>query len=173
MSVLAPVVSAAHRRRTRRADRQRLVFRLPEAVDIARLVVSAGGNTPMAIDHLARWAPAPIGPAFTEAARHVRLGGTVPEALERAARLLGPPAVPLVRAFVAAERYGVAVGPLLERVRHQAEAARALAVEASVRRIPVLALFPLTTCILPAFVLLTVVPLLAGALAGIGGTSVP
>lgn len=127
----------------------------------------------MVMHHLARWAPPPVGPAFTEVAHQLTLGATMADALDHAADRLGADGVALVRAFVAAERYGVAVAPLLDRVRAQAEVARATAVDRAVRRVPVMALFPLTTCILPAFVLLTVIPLLAGALAGLGTSSVP
>jgi pilus assembly protein TadC len=52
----------------------------------------------------------------------------------------------------------------LERVAEQARDVRRRHAEESARRVPVQLLFPLVACVLPAFVLLTVVPLLAGTL---------
>jgi pilus assembly protein TadC len=70
----------------------------------------------------------------------------------------------LVGALVSSERDGVSLAPLLERVRVEALRVRRHELEVAARRLPVLLLFPLVLCVLPAFVLLTVVPLLASSL---------
>lgn len=70
----------------------------------------------------------------------------------------------LVGVLVGCERYGHAIGPALERLAAECRADERRRAEAAARRVPVLLLFPLVTCILPAFALLTVAPLIAGAL---------
>ena len=71
---------------------------------------------------------------------------------------------PLVSVLLASERYGTPLLPALDRVAVDARARRRVAADEAARRVPVKLLFPLVLCILPAFALLTVVPLLAGAL---------
>jgi len=71
---------------------------------------------------------------------------------------------PLAAALVDAERYGSPVGAALDRLATEARDHARRRAEERARRIPVLLLFPLVLCILPAFGLLTVAPLLAGAL---------
>jgi tight adherence protein C len=70
----------------------------------------------------------------------------------------------LAAALVDAERYGTALGPTLDRLAVDARMARHRRAEEAARRVPVKLLFPLVTCILPAFGLLTVAPLIAGGL---------
>jgi len=151
-------------RRLRRRRRQQVVLGLPETVDLARIVVSSGATVSETVDVLARGAPEPYAAAFAAAATEVRQGVRLAEALPVVIKLVGDPARGLVRALLSGERDGVPVGPLLERVRVEALRVRRHELEVAARRLPVLLLFPLVLCVLPAFVLLTVVPLLASAL---------
>ena len=75
----------------------------------------------------------------------------------------GEPIRPLAAALAAAERYGDPLGPVLDRVTAEARLVRRRRAEESARRLPVQLLFPLVLCVLPAFVLLAVVPLLLAA----------
>jgi tight adherence protein C len=77
---------------------------------------------------------------------------------------VGPPVRPLVDVLLASERYGVPLGERLDRVAHDARLERRRRGEERARRVPVLLLFPLVLCVLPAFAFLTVVPLLVGSL---------
>ncbi len=61
-------------------------------------------------------------------------------------------------------RYGVPLLPGLERTGLELRLDRRRAAELDARRVPVRLLAPLVTCVLPAFALLTVVPLLAASL---------
>jgi tight adherence protein C len=70
----------------------------------------------------------------------------------------------LADALLATDRLGVPVGPVLARLAHEERTALRRAAEAHARRIPVRLLFPLVFLVLPAFVLLTVVPGLAAGL---------
>ncbi len=66
--------------------------------------------------------------------------------------------------LVASERYGSPLGPALERLADEARRQRRQRAEEAARKIPVKLLFPLVSCTLPAFALLTVAPLIAGAI---------
>ena len=72
---------------------------------------------------------------------------------------------PLVDALLASDRLGAPVGPALARLAAEERAALRRRSEAHARRVPVRLLFPLTFLVLPAFVLITVVPGLAAGLA--------
>ena len=67
---------------------------------------------------------------------------------------------PLARALATAVEEGVPLEPALRRVAAEARDRRRRAAEEAARRVPVRLLFPLVACTLPAFVVLTVVPLL-------------
>ena len=61
-------------------------------------------------------------------------------------------------ALIASDRLGAPVGPQLARLAAEERAAVRRRAEAHARRVPVKLLFPLVFLVLPAFVLLTVVP---------------
>ena len=72
--------------------------------------------------------------------------------------------LPLVAALLASERYGAPLLDGLARLAAELRSDRRRRAEEAARRVPVKLLFPLVFCTLPAFALLTVAPLLAGAL---------
>jgi tight adherence protein C len=150
----------------RDAARQRwaVVDAVPEAADLLALSVAGGLTVPLAVAAVARWAPGPVGEAFRSAVRDLDLGRSTADALEDVAEDLGPPARPLVDVLVASERYGVPLGDSLDRIAREARLERRRRGEERARRVPILLLFPLVLCVLPAFAFLTVVPLLVGSL---------
>ncbi|MDQ1724561.1 MAG: hypothetical protein QOG52_1589 [Frankiaceae bacterium] len=97
---------------------------------------------------------------------------TLAEALERGASLqdaAGPmsegPLADLGMALVAAESGGPGLGSALRTLAAEERAAAGAAARASAKRAGVWAVGPLTLCFLPAFVLVGVVPVVAGLLA--------
>ena len=152
------------RRRAAAARRWAVVEAVPEAADLFALSVAGGQTVPLAVATVARRAPEPVAGAFAAAARSIGLGRPTADALDEVATVLGPPVRPLVDVLVAAERYGVPLGDGLARVAREARLDRRRRAEERARRVPVLLLFPLVLCVLPAFGFLTVVPLLVGAL---------
>ena len=76
---------------------------------------------------------------------------------------------PLATALARAERYGEPLAPVLDRLADESRRSRRRQAEASARQLPVRMCFPLACCTLPAFVLLTIVPLLAGTFTSIRG----
>ena len=151
-------------RREQARRRWAVVDAIPEAADLLALSVAGGLTVPAAVATVARWAPEPVGAAFTGAAEEIALGRSTADALEDVAEALGAPARPLVDALLASERYGAPLGDSLDRVAREARLERRRRGEERARRVPVLLLFPLVLCVLPAFGFLTVVPLLVGSL---------
>ena len=80
---------------------------------------------------------------------------------------LGPVAQPLIDSLSAADRYGLPLAPVLERLSFEARQQRRRDIEASARELPVRLAMPLVLCTLPSFVLLAIVPLLLGALSSL------
>ena len=71
-------------------------------------------------------------------------------------------------ALVGSIRYGAPIGPALDLVAADLRLRARRRAEVRARRVPVRMLFPLVTCILPAFVLLSVVPMVAASLRDLG-----
>ena len=136
-------------------------------IDLVTLGVGAGLTLPDTLALTADWMPSPFGGVVNDAVRRVRAGAAFVDAVEISLPTLGDPVRPLTRVLVAAERDGAPLVPALERAGDEARRRRRVAAEEAARRVPVLLLFPLVTCVLPAFGLLTVVPVLVGTLAGL------
>ncbi len=136
---------------------------LPDAIDLLSLVVSAGVPPRRAIAMVAARCPAPHREAWAGVTVRTDAGEGFVEALSRLIVLLGPSVRPLVTALIAYEQDGVALAPALERCGAEAHRRRRVRAEEAARRVPVLMLFPLVCCVLPAFGLLTIVPLIAGS----------
>ena len=68
-----------------------------------------------------------------------------------------------------AELDGSALSVQLELLVRDFRTMRALSLDAAAQRMTVSLLFPLVLCILPAFILLAIVPLLLGAVSGLPG----
>jgi tight adherence protein C len=166
VSVVAWAVLAPGLRR-RRADRrhQREVARhLPDTVDLLALAIGAGQTTRQAVGTLAGAAPTPFADAFAEVDRRAGRGERLLDALDALPARLGPAVQPMASVLVALERHGVAIGATLEQLSVEARRERRLQAETAARKLPVRLSFPLVCCVLPAFALLTLAPLLAGAL---------
>lgn len=153
--------------RVRRVQRQRQVAidaSLPEVVDLLVLATGAGLGIRQALAAVAVRADGPLAPVLARAVAETERGRRLADALEDVPQRAGEVTRPLVGALLASERYGAPVGPALERLADEVRADTRRRAEAAARRVPVKLLFPLVTCILPAFGLLTVAPLIAGAL---------
>jgi pilus assembly protein TadC len=160
--VLRVARSLLFRRREQRAD-QLVARELPVAIDLLGVAVGAGCTPFLALDVAARWSPPPLADVFREVLRRCALGLDFEAALDTTMRA-APRVRPLADALLASDRLGVPVGPVLARLADEDRTALRRAAEAHARRIPVRLLFPLVFLVLPAFVLLTVVPGLAAGL---------
>jgi tight adherence protein C len=151
-------------RRDRRRRRAEVLRHLPEVADLFVLAVGAGLTVPLAVAAVARRAPGLLAAELGAVVREVELGRRVGDALDAVPARTEEEVRPLVAALVASERYGAPLLDGLIRLAAELRSDRRRRAEAAARRVPVKLLFPLVFCTLPAFALLTVAPLLAGAL---------
>ncbi len=158
-AVLAP--RARRWRNAALADR-RVRHALPDAIDAVVLAIRAGCTPYQALEVLAPVLAAPFGPAFAAALQRHRSGVRFAQAVEAVVDHTGERSRLLALALAADD--GLALGPRLEALAADARAERRRAAEGAARRLPVTLSFPLVVCVLPAFVLVTVVPLLVAAL---------
>jgi tight adherence protein C len=167
--VVVPPAAVWVRHRTRALRRERELQRgiakgLPDAVDLLLLCTEAGWSLPIAHPEVAVRVPPPLGDALAAAAAAADGGLPRSDALVAALSPLGDRARALGHVLADHLHYGVSLAPGLERLGLELRLDRRRRAELDARRVPVRLLGPLVTCILPAFALLTVVPLLAASL---------
>jgi hypothetical protein len=159
----AVIATAWWRSRTRRRrDDQAVIGDLPFVVELFRLALGAGLSVHHALPAVATRSRGRLHEALSEVVERERLGVPLADALDHLAEL-ATALRPLTGALVAAERDGLPAGPSLERVAAEARTVHRRRAEEAARRLPVQLLFPLVGCVLPAFALLTVVPVLAAS----------
>lgn len=160
----AVLVRAVLVRRVRRRERRARDGSFPDLVDLFRIAAAAGHPVHRCLEVVAARAPAPVRAPLTAAVGQVQRGVPLADALHALGPDLGSSGPVLTDALRAALRTGSALAPVLDRVVVVARDRRTRAAQAAARRLPITMLFPLVCCVLPAFVLLGVVPLLAGSL---------
>jgi tight adherence protein C len=179
--VLAPTIAPAlllcvlgivRVRKRRGADqlRARRVAALPDLVDMIRLCVTSGctpygalivlGSLPLRADDV-------VGPLLVDAAAELQAGAVVSEVLEQFQAVVGEAARPMCSALRSSAESGIPIAETLDLLAREARRSRKTQADVAAKRLPVLLLFPLITCILPAFALLAIVPLLGGALSAL------
>lgn len=144
----------------RRRRRARLIADLPVAVDLLAACLRGGAPWHEAVEAVAGAVGGPLGEELRAVSVQIRLGADPAEAW--LALTEEPMLAPLARAAVRAASTGAALAPSLSRLaRDQRRVARSAAA-ARARAAGIRALAPLGLCFLPAFVLLGVVPAIAG-----------
>ncbi|WP_245918806.1 type II secretion system F family protein [Actinomadura mexicana] len=143
----------------RRRRRARLIADLPVAVDLLAACLRGGAPWHEAVEAVAGAVGGPLGEELRAVSVQIRLGADPAEAWPA---LEEPMLAPLARAAARAASTGAALAPSLSRLaRDQRRVARSAAA-ARARAAGIRALAPLGLCFLPAFVLLGVVPAIAG-----------
>lgn len=167
--LLVAAVAVAARRRARRRQRMLQVERsLPEVIDLLGLVVGAGRPTVAALSDICSRVDEPFRSELSGVVRRTAAGEPFIDSVRRLRSSLGPSVSSVVHAVTAAEVDGAPLQPALLRAADEAHRRRRVRAEEAARRVPVLMLFPLVLCVLPAFCLLTVVPLLVGTVSDLG-----
>lgn len=141
----------------------------PETAGVMALAVRSGANVYRAIDVVAARVPGFGGATFGEVSRQLGMGVLLDQAIEEISVELGVAGQPIVRVIRRCTSTGAALAPALERVAGELRSQQHQRQLEAARRLPVLLLFPLVTCTLPAFALLTVVPLLVTSLGQLSG----
>jgi Flp pilus assembly protein TadB len=153
--------------RRRRHNLRRISHDFPDALDLLVLSIHAGYLPAQAIVEITPFLSKVLQPAFTAVDGAMQRGDRFADALDQLQMQLGPIAQPLVDSLSAADRYGLPLAPVLERLSFEARQQRRRDTDATARELPVRLAMPLVLCTLPSFVLLAIVPLLLGALSSL------
>lgn len=154
--VVGGLEPAAVRRR-----REALERGLPHVVDLLACCLSAGASPMAAVDLVARTVAAPMSDELDVVARRLQLG-VEPVRVWRELRA-HPQWGPLGRSLAQASETGASVSEAMHRLAEDLRRAMRSEVEARARGVGVRAAAPLGLCLLPAFVLVGVVPLVAAS----------
>jgi Flp pilus assembly protein TadB len=159
------VLAAPRRARRARARADDLARELAVAVDLVGVAVGAGYTPFLAVELTAQWSPRLVGRSLDDVVRACALGQSFDDAL----RELGtrePGVRPLTDTLRTSARLGNPAAPALARLAVDVRADLRRRAETRARTVPVRLCFPLVGCILPAFALLTVVPVVLDGLHG-------
>jgi Flp pilus assembly protein TadB len=166
--LLAPVIGAVVWRwlgtlesRESRRRRAALSQALPLTVDLLAACLAVGASPGAALGQVAAAVEPPMREELAAVAARLRLGadpGTVWDELAHHAEL-----GPLGRSLARAVRTGSSVADAMSRLAEDLRTAGRTEVEGRARAVGVKAAAPLGLCLLPAFVLIGVVPLVAGS----------
>jgi tight adherence protein C len=160
-------VSGYHdRRRRERADRA-----LPDVIDLLILGVRSGLSPTHALIVAGAHAQPVLRPAFDEVEHRLQRGQRLADALQALPELLGPSAASFADGLATADRYGLPIEPVLDRLATDVRNDRRRLNERHARTLPVRLSFPLVACTLPSFVLLAIVPAVLAALSTLRGNS--
>jgi Flp pilus assembly protein TadB len=152
--VLARREAPAQRRR-----REAVARSLPQVVDLLGVALSAGAAPPTALASVARAVDGPVAEELAAIRHGLTLGRDPVQVWQDAARRPGLAA--LGRAMSRAVESGASVSDALHRLAEDLRSSAQAEAEARARTVGVRAAVPLGLCLLPAFVLLGIVPLVA------------
>jgi Flp pilus assembly protein TadB len=130
---------------------------LATTVDLIGVAVSAGCTPFLAVDLARDWSPPLVAAALREVRGACALGSSFDAALA-SATADHEGIRPLTEALRTTARLGSPAAPALARLGVELRADLRRRAEARARTVPVRLCFPLVGCILPAFALLTVAP---------------
>ncbi len=159
------VADAPRRARRRRGRDDAMARDLAITVDLVAVAVGAGCTPYLAVDLAAEWAPPAVAVELRGALHACAVGRSFDDALrdlglrERGLR-------PLTDTVRTTARLGSPALPALGRLASEVRVDLRRRAEARARTIPVRLCFPLVGCVLPAFALLTVVPVVLQGLHG-------
>ena len=142
---------------------------LADLADLLRVALGSGFTVLRALALVCAHVDSRTALAFTSALAVADDDASPLDALAALPERLGESSRELCVALVSSARYGAPVLPALERVAFELRLTRRLDAEVHAKRVSVLLLLPLVLCVLPAFVLLAVVPLVLGALSALPG----
>lgn len=155
------------RRARSRTERAAITAQLPELADLYAVALRSGHNVATATAEVVCWSSGAVVDGLAHCLDQNAQGRPLSDALEDLPDRVGESVRPLVRVLIASDRDGVSIIDPLAVLATDLRLRRRRAAEITARRIPIAMLFPLVVCILPAFMLLTVVPTLVDALSSL------
>lgn len=131
---------------------------LVTVADLLHVAVSAGHSLHGAVAAVGAMSGGSAGAALARVDAAFARGRPLVDALDELPRCLGPEARALVTALASSLRSGAPLAPAVQRLADAERRRQRRRAEERVRRLPVLLLAPLVGLVLPAFVVLTIVP---------------
>ena len=163
--VVWTLVGRAEPRDVRR-DRELARQQLPHVVLLLAAVLRGGGSVAQALGQVSRALPGPATAALRLAEGRLRVGAPADEVW---ADLAGDPALgSLGRALARSEASGASVADTVARLSEDLGRNHRAEVEDLARSVGVKAAVPLGVCLLPAFLLVGIVPVVVASLAALG-----
>jgi Flp pilus assembly protein TadB len=147
----------AHVRRRREA----VARSLPLVVDLLAVTLASGASPSAALSAVAEAVEGPVAEDLRAAEHSLRLGQDPARVWRQVARQ--PALAALGRSMARAVETGASVRDSLHRLAEDLDASGRLEAESKARAVGVRAAAPLGLCLLPAFILLGIVPLVAGS----------
>jgi Flp pilus assembly protein TadB len=145
-----------------RREREEVHRDLPHLVQLLGIVLGSGASVPSALQQVSLALPGRAGEALRLARARLALGGQ-PEQVwsELASR---PGLEPLGRALARADSSGVRIADAVRRLGEELARERRLEIEDRARTVGIRAALPLGLCLLPSFLVVGIVPVIAAAL---------
>jgi Flp pilus assembly protein TadB len=151
--------------RAERLRRAAIEADLPMAADLLAACLLAGSSIPDAVQEVADAVPGPLAAEFRRVVAMLRLGG------DQAGSWLplteDPVLAPLGWSLARASEGGATVASAVIRIADEQRMSQRWAAEAAARQVGVRVAAPLGLCFLPAFVLIGIVPVVAGIASGV------
>lgn len=163
-AVTVPVARHLGRRARSRQQARAVELALPELVDLLQLAVGSGLPVIAALAAIVPRAPPPVADPLATALLRVERGIALDEVLTDLGAALGPTGDALLAALARSAATGAPLGPLLGPVAADGHERRRRQAQEAAHRLPVTLLLPLAGCILPAAIVLAIVPVVAVAL---------
>lgn len=138
-------------------------------VTLVGLGLEGGASVRRAVADALPWVGGDVGRVLRALLDRVDRGASLADELESMAAAARPQLAGFARVVAATERYGAPAVSELEALAVERRFDERQRLERVARRVPVQLLVPLVCGVLPAFVLLSVVPMLAGALGNLRG----
>ncbi|HEX9712570.1 MAG TPA: type II secretion system F family protein [Actinomycetota bacterium] len=156
--------------RERRALLAEVRRALPDALDRLTTCVLAGLSVERALRTVTPRTPGALGEAFAAGSRALDLGVPRSRAYTIVAERAPAEEVRgLMASLARAERFGTSLSDALLAQANELRSRARAAAEAEARTAPVKLIFPLVFCFLPAFIVLTIVPIAVSAIRTLGG----
>jgi len=153
-----------YRRRLHHRRATALLVSLPDVTDLLIAALHAGCTPSRALEFLARSAPQNVRQEFCDAVSALNNGERFSTIMRRLPTHLGSGYRPLCEILSAGDRLGIPTETLIAQMSSDSHLTRRLLAEADARRLPVRLSLPLVCCTLPSFVVLVIVPVIAGTL---------
>jgi len=163
IAAIERVVRSPQVRRRRRRQDFAIGRELPVIVDLVGVALASGCTPYLAIQHAARYGPSRSARALHGVSRACALGQSLDEALCDLGTSIAA-LRPLAESLRTSARLGSPAAAVLARLAAEVRTDYRRRAEARARTVPVRLCFPLVACVLPAFALLTVAPVVLGGL---------